>query len=164
MLLEAPVTRTILRLALPNVAVMVVQASIGLIETYFVAKLGLDALAGIALVFPLFMLLQMVSAGAMGGGILSAIARALGAGQRDRANELVWSAVAITIGLGGLTTVAALLLGPKLYALMGGREGSRSPRRSPTLLSCLRARFRFGYSIRLPQSFAGPAICFSPLR
>ena len=52
-LLEAPVTRTILRLALPNVVVMMVQASIGLIETYFVAKLGLDALAGIALVFPL---------------------------------------------------------------------------------------------------------------
>src|SRR6476661_9927194 len=123
-LLEAPVTRTILRLALPNVVVMMVQASIGLIETYFVAKLGLDALAGIALVFPLFMLLQMVSAGAMGGGILSAIARALGAGERDRANELVWSAIAITIGLGALTTIAALLLGPKLYALMGGRDGS----------------------------------------
>ena len=122
MLLEAPITRTILRLALPNVAVMVVQASIGLIETYFVAKLGLDALAGIALVFPVFMLLQMVSAGAMGGGILSAVARALGAGRRDRANELVWSAVAITIGLGALTTIAALLFGPKLFVhrLTGG--------------------------------------------
>jgi len=124
MLLEAPVGPTILRLALPNVVVMVVQASIGLIETYFVAKLGLDALAGMALVFPLFMLLQMVSAGAMGGGILSAVARALGSGQRDRANELVWSAVAITIALGALTTVAALLFGPRLYALMGGRGGS----------------------------------------
>jgi putative MATE family efflux protein len=124
MLLEAPVGPTILRLALPNVVVMVVQASIGLIETYFVAKLGLDALAGMALVFPLFMLLQMVSAGAMGGGILSAIARALGSGNRDRANELVWSAVVITVGLGALTTVAALLYGPKLYALMGGQGGS----------------------------------------
>jgi putative MATE family efflux protein len=124
MLLEAPVGPTIVKLALPNVAVMVVQASIGLIETYFVAKLGLDALAGMALVFPLFMLLQMVSAGAMGGGILSAIARALGAGQRERANELVWSAVAITVALGALTTVAALLFAPKLYALMGGRDGS----------------------------------------
>jgi len=123
-LLEAPVIRTILKLALPNVAVMVVQASIGLIETYFVAKLGLDALAGIALVFPLFMLLQMVSAGAMGGGILSAIARALGAGNRDRANELVWSAVAITVTLGAITTVLALAFGPKLYALMGGTGGS----------------------------------------
>jgi putative MATE family efflux protein len=124
MLLEAPVARTIVKLALPNVAVMVVQASIGLIETYFVAKLGLDALTGIALVFPLFMLLQMVSAGAMGGGILSAIARALGAGNRDRAHELVWSAVAITVLLGALTTVLAIMFGPKLYALMGGREGS----------------------------------------
>jgi putative MATE family efflux protein len=124
MLLEAPVGPTILRLALPNVVVMVVQASIGLIETYFIAKLGLDALAGMALVFPLFMLLQMVSAGAMGGGILSAVARALGSGHPERANEMVWSAVAITIGLGALTTVAALLFGPKLYALMGGRDGS----------------------------------------
>jgi putative MATE family efflux protein len=124
MLLEAPVGPTILRLALPNVAVMVVQASIGLIETYFIAKLGLDALTGVALVFPLFMLLQMVSAGAMGGGILSAIARALGSGSRERANELVWAAVAITIGLGALTTVAALWFGPSLYALMGGRDGS----------------------------------------
>ncbi|HEY4140852.1 MAG TPA: MATE family efflux transporter [Pseudolabrys sp.] len=124
MLLEAPVTRTIVRLALPNVAVMVVQASIGLIETYFVAKLGLDALAGMALVFPLFMLLQMVSAGAMGGGILSAVARALGAGNNERANELVWSSIAITILLGALTTAGALLFGPKLYAAMGGTGGS----------------------------------------
>jgi len=124
LLLEAPVGPTILRLALPNVVVMVVQASIGLIETYFVAKLGLDALAGIALVFPPFMLLQMVSAGAVGGGILSAIARALGSGRRDHANELVWSAIAITVVLGGLTTAAALLFGPKLYAVMGGEGGS----------------------------------------
>src|ERR1700678_2817991 len=120
LLLEAPILPTILRLALPNVIVMAVQTSIGLIETYFVAQLGLDALAGMALVFPLFMLLQMVSAGAMGGGILSAVARALGSGQKDRANELVWCAVAITIGLAALTTAAALLFGPKLYALMGG--------------------------------------------
>jgi putative MATE family efflux protein len=124
MLLEAPVGRTIVRLALPNVVVMVVQTSIGLIETYFVAKLGVDALAAMALVFPPFMLLQMVSAGAMGGGILSAIARALGAGQRERANDLVWHALIITVVLGIAVTVAALLWGPKLYALMGGRDGS----------------------------------------
>src|ERR1700746_3613632 len=78
LLLEGPVSSTILRLSLPNVIVMVVQTSIGLIETYFVAKLGLDALAGIALVFPLFMLLQMVSAGGGGGGGLCCLAPACG--------------------------------------------------------------------------------------
>src|SRR5262249_9716711 len=123
-LLEAPIAPTLLRLALPNVAVMVVQAAIGLIETYFVAKLGTDALAGVALVFPLLMLIQMVSAGAMGGGILSAVARTLGSNRRDDANVLVWHAVAIAVALGILTTAAALAGGPRLYALMGGREGS----------------------------------------
>ena len=124
LLLEGPVSSTILRLSLPNVIVMMVQTSIGLIETYFVAKLGLDALAGMALVFPLYMLLQMVTAGAIGGAILSAVARALGSGHRDRANELVWYAVAVTIVLGALTTVVTLLFAPRLYALMGGRDGS----------------------------------------
>src|SRR5260370_34323647 len=85
MLLEAPVGPTILRLALPNVVVMVVQASIGLIETYFVAKLGLDALAGMALVFPLFMLLQMVSAARLGRGALSATSPGPRARDSDRA-------------------------------------------------------------------------------
>ena len=123
-LLEAPIGRTILRLAMPNVVVMVVQASIGLIEAYFVGKLGTDALAGMALVFPILMLFQMVSAGAMGGGILSAIARTLGSGRNDDANALVWHAVVIALGLGILTTVAVLLAGPKLYAVMGGRDAS----------------------------------------
>src|SRR6201996_631980 len=97
-LLEAPIGRTLLRLALPNVVVMVVQSTIGLIETYFVAKLGTDSLAGISLVFPVLMLVQMVSAGAMGGGILSAIARALGSGKREQAGRLVWHAMAIALG------------------------------------------------------------------
>ena len=123
-LLEAPIGRTLLRLALPNVVVMVVQSAIGLIETYFVAKLGTDALAGISLVFPLLMLVQMVSAGAMGGGILSAIARALGSGKRAEADALVWHAVAIALALGMATTAAALGGGAWLYRLMGGSGGS----------------------------------------
>jgi putative MATE family efflux protein len=123
-LLQAPIGRTLLRLALPNVIVMVVQASIGLIETYFIAKLGTDALAGMALVFPILMLVQMISAGAMGGGILSAIARALGSDRRAEAGILVWHAVAIAVALGALTSATALTGGAKLYALMGGRDGS----------------------------------------
>ena len=123
-LLEAPIVPTLLRLALPNVAVMVMQAAIGLIETWFVAKLGTDALAGMALVFPLLMVIQMISAGAMGGGILSSVARALGSNRGGDANTLAWHAVAIAVVLGLLTTAAAFAAGPKLYALMGGRDGS----------------------------------------
>jgi putative MATE family efflux protein len=123
-LIEAPIGPTLVRLAAPNVLVMLVQASVGLIETWFVASLGTDALAGMALVFPLLMLVQMISAGAMGGGILSAVARALGAGRRAEADLLVWHAVAIALGLGVATTALALAFGPALYAAMGGRGAS----------------------------------------
>ena len=78
-LLEAPIVPLLFRLAWPNVLMMLAQSATGLIETFWVGKLGVDALAGMALVFPALMLTQMVSGGAMGGGISSAIARALGA-------------------------------------------------------------------------------------
>lgn len=120
LLLEAPIVPTLLRLALPNVLVMIAQASIGLIETYFVGKLGVDALAGMALVFPLVMLMQMTSAGAMGGGIASAIARALGRRSRTDADALVPHAALIALGFGLAFTLALLLGGRWLYRLMGG--------------------------------------------
>src|SRR5712692_1145460 len=123
-LLEGPIVGTLLRLATPNVLVMFVQASVGLIETYFVAKLGTDALAGVALVFPVLMLMQMMSAGAMGGGISSAIARALGAGRRADADALVVHALAIALGFGLLFTVTVLGGGRWLYSAMGGSGAS----------------------------------------
>ena len=120
MLLEAPIGATLLRLAFPNVVVMVAQAAVGLIETYFVGKLGNDALAGMALVFPIVMLMQMTSAGAMGGGIASSIARALGAGRRDDANALVLHASVIALGFGIAFSLALLFGGRWLFQLMGG--------------------------------------------
>ena len=123
-LLEGPIATTLVRLAAPNVLVMFVQAAVGLIETYFVARLGTDALAGVALVFPVLMLMQMMSAGAMGGGISSAIARALGAGRRPDAEALVLHALAIAVGFGLVFMLAVLGGGRWLYTAMGGSGGS----------------------------------------
>ena len=99
-LLEAPIASTLVRLAAPNMLVMLAQATVGLIETYFVGWLGTDALAGVALVFPLVMLMQMMSAGAMGGGISSAVARALGAGRGADADALALHALVIALIFG----------------------------------------------------------------
>src|SRR2546430_2654183 len=123
-LLDGPIVSTLLRLATPNVLVMFVQASVGLIETYFVAKLGTDALAGVSLVFPPLMLMQMMSAGAMGGVISSAIARALGAGRRADADALVVHALAIAFGFGLVFMLAVLGGGRWLYGAMGGSGAS----------------------------------------
>jgi putative MATE family efflux protein len=123
-LLQGPIIPTLFRLAWPNVLIMFAQAATGLIETFWVGMLGTDALAGMALVFPGVMLMQMFSAGAMGGGISSAIARALGAGRRDEADALVRHALAINLALGLAFTAALLLFGRPLYRAMGGEGAS----------------------------------------
>src|SRR5262245_18770507 len=92
-LLSAPILPMLLRMAWPNMLVMLAQTAAGLIETWYVSRLGTDALAGMALVFPVVMLMQMISAGAMGGGISSAIARTIGAGRRDGAVAVVLHAL-----------------------------------------------------------------------
>jgi putative MATE family efflux protein len=123
LLLQGPIVPTLLRMAWPNVLVMLAQAATGLIETWFVAKLGTDALAGMALVFPGVMLMQMISAGAMGGGISSAIARALGAGRREEADALVMHALVINIALGAMFSAVMLLFGRPIYRALGGAGG-----------------------------------------
>lgn len=123
-MLEGPILPTLLRLALPNMVLMVVQAAMGALEGWYVSGLGTDALAGVALVYPVVMLMQMMSAGSMGGGVSSAIARALGRADRDYAQALVFHAVLIALGLGALFTVAVVGGGPALYAVMGGTGGA----------------------------------------
>jgi putative MATE family efflux protein len=122
-LLFDPIVPMLLRMAWPNILIMLAQSSTGLIETWWVSHLGTDALAGMALVFPLVMLMQMISAGAMGGGISSAIARALGSGRRDDANSLVLHAVVINIALGLVFSVVMLAFGRPIYRAMGGTGG-----------------------------------------
>jgi putative MATE family efflux protein len=124
LLIEAPITPTLLRLAIPNVVTTLVQASTGLVETYFIGRLGTDALAGVSLVFPGVMLMQMMAGGAMGGGVSSAIARALGSGRREDADATILHALIIATGFAAFFTITVIAAGPWLYSALGGRGGS----------------------------------------
>jgi putative MATE family efflux protein len=123
-LVERPIAPTLWRLAIPNIVTTLVQAATGLVEAYFIGWLGTDALAGVALVFPGVMLMQMMSAGAMGGGVASAVARALGSGRREDADAVVLHALVIASSIALFFTAVMLAAGPWLYAAMGGRGGS----------------------------------------
>jgi putative MATE family efflux protein len=122
-LLDGAIVPTMLRMAWPNVLIMTAQPAVGLIETWFVAQLGTEALAGMALVFPAVMLMQMLSGGAMGGGISSAIARTLGAGRREDADALVLHALLINVGLGLCFAFLMLAFGAPIYRALGGEGG-----------------------------------------
>src|SRR5476649_1877351 len=120
-LLVSPILPTLLKLALPNVAAMFGSTLVAVAETSYIGRLGIEPLAGIALVFPFVMLTQMMSAGAMGGGVSSAISRALGAGDRDRAASLALHAAIIGGCAGIFFTVVMLLFGRKFFSALGGR-------------------------------------------
>ena len=119
-LLTGPILPTLLRFALPNMAAMLASAAAAMIETALVGSMGVPSLAGMALVFPFVMLQQMLSAGAMGSGVSSAISRALGAGDTARANALAVHALWIGVLSGLAIMVLMLLFGPALFALLGG--------------------------------------------
>lgn len=119
-LLTDPIIPLLARLAWPNLLIMMAHASTGLIETWWVARLGSNALAGMTLTFPAVILIQMVSAGAMGGGLSSAVARALGAGRRDDADSIVLHGIVIYCLLGGATALFMLLFGREIYGALGG--------------------------------------------
>lgn len=118
--LDGPITSTLLRLALPTVVVLVVQTFVGIAETYFISFLGTEALAGVTLVFPVLMLMQMMANGGIGGGVSSAVARALGANRQADADALVWHSIVLATVLGTVLSVIATLFGSMLYRSMGG--------------------------------------------
>lgn len=118
-MLRAPIFSTLVGMAWPNTLMMLTQAGAALVETWFVSRLGTGALAGVALVTPMLFLMQNMSQGAMGGGISSAIARSLGAGRQDMADQLVLHALILNVVLGLLCSAVFLLEGPRIYRAMG---------------------------------------------
>ena len=123
-MLQGSIVPTLLRMAAPTIATMVAQSLIALIQIWFVSRLGIDSLAGISLVFPGWMMMQVLSAGSLGGGISSAVARALGAGRKADADALVWHVVIISVVIGALFGGLALAFGRPMYRALGGTGGS----------------------------------------
>jgi putative MATE family efflux protein len=109
-----------LQLAWPTIVVLIMQTLVGIAEIYFVSFLGTIAVAGVTLVFPLLMLMTMMSNGGIGGGVASAIGRALGAERKGDADALVLHAFVLAVVLGLVFTVAEALFGRAFYQTLGG--------------------------------------------
>jgi putative MATE family efflux protein len=119
-MLHGPIFITMMRLALPTIGVLVAQTLVSVAETFYVSRLGTDALVGVALVFPLWMLMTMMAAGGIGGGVASAVARATGAGRHEDANALVLHTLVIAVVFGLAFSGLAIEFGPDLYQALGG--------------------------------------------
>lgn len=122
-LLQAPIVPLILKLAWPNMMIMLAQAGAALVDTWWLAKLGNDALAGMVLVFPFVLLVGTVSGGSIGAGISAAVARALGARQQDEADAVLLHGIIINAVIGGLYAAVILIFGRSIFQATGGSGG-----------------------------------------
>ncbi len=118
-LLAMPPLRAIVTLAAPTTVVMLVAAASNALSTWYVSRLGTDAIAAVSLVFPLSLLATTAMAGGIGAGASSSVARALGAGRRGAANVLAGHALVLSLAIGLLFAVGILVGAPTVFRWMG---------------------------------------------
>ena len=121
LLLDGPVLSTLLRLSAPNVLNLLAIAGMITFDGLFLGRLGADVLAGASLAFPFVMVIQHAANGGVGGGVSSAIARALGSGRRDRADALVHHTFLLALAVATSFSTTMLLAAPHVFHLMGGQ-------------------------------------------
>ena len=124
LLLDAPVGRTLAVLSAPNIAVSLAQTAVTLTDAWYLGQIGIAPLAAVALVFPVQALMVMMSAGSIGGGVSSALSRALGAGNRDRADSLLIHALVIAVVMAAIYTILFAIFAQPLFAALGGRAAA----------------------------------------
>ena len=122
-LINGPIFSTLVRLSWPNVVALSAGICVVIAETSYIGRLGVEPLAAMALAFPFVILTMTMSGGAMGGGVASAIARALGSGDVDRASTLASHALLIGFCFGLFFMIGMLIFGPALLEALGGRDG-----------------------------------------
>ncbi len=111
---------SILRLAVPTVVALILHSVLLAEEAALIGKISATKLAGAALVFPWLTLLGMMAAGGLGGGVASAIARALGAGKRHEVLELIVHGVLIAGVVGAVMSGGLALAAREVFAWQGG--------------------------------------------
>ncbi len=122
LLLEGPILPTLLRLAAPNVLNLLAFVGVIVFDGFFLGRIGTNALAGASLAFPFVMLVLQTTNSGMGAGVSSAVARAIGANKRERADEIVFHAFLLALALGVIFAIVIVLVAPFIFQWMGGRD------------------------------------------
>lgn len=123
-ILAGPILPQMLALSAPTMVVLLTQTAFLFIEAYFIGMLGTDALAGLALVFPFWMLMLMISNGGIGSGVAGAIARAAGARRQNDVDALTSHTLVIAIGFGFLCWGVMHFFGETFFRALGGTGGA----------------------------------------
>lgn len=143
-LTRGPILGSLVRLAVPIVLANLLQTAYQLIDTFWVGRLGADAVAAVSLSFPvIFLLISLGSGLSVAGSVLVAQGR----GRRDQArvNRVAAQTLLLITAAAALLSLTGYFISPVLVRLMGAQ-----PDVLPGAVSYLRISFYglvfvFGY-------------------
>ena len=106
---EKPIFPLLLSMSLPMVISMAVNSLYNIVDSYFVAKISEDAMTALSLVFPIQNFINAVAIG-FGVGINAMIAQYLGAGRRDKADEVLTQGMVLAV-IHGIVMMILCIIG-----------------------------------------------------
>ena len=116
-----PVNRLLFRLAFPSVLTTLTTVIYSLTDTFFIGKLGTEALGALTVSFPIFALIGSIGL-VFGIGGASVISRFLGAGENDKADTAGFLVVSGVVVLGIAVTGFSFAFLRKLLIVFGSTE------------------------------------------
>ncbi len=121
MMLEAPVSRVIPRLAIPTIISMLITAIYNMADTFFVSQIGTSASGAVGVIFSAMAIIQAVSF-MMGMGTGTNVSQALGAGDDERARRYASVGFFTAFGMGVVIAILGLSNIDTLVRFLGATE------------------------------------------
>jgi putative MATE family efflux protein len=112
-LLEGPIGRTLVRMALPMVFGMAAIVLFNIVDTFYVGRLGATDLAAMSFTFPVVFMLMHVAVG-LGVGLVSVVSRVIGQGDHRRVRRLtsdgliLANTVVVVMAIAGFVSIEPL--------------------------------------------------------
>ncbi len=110
--------KAILDLSGPMIIAMLLMASYNVVNAIWVAGLGSDALAAIGFISPIYMIIMGLGCG-IGAGATSAVARKIGAGDRNGASNAALHTLVIATIISLVLTIPLVIFSEPLAILFG---------------------------------------------
>ena len=117
-LLNDKVPGLIRQIGLPVMIGVLFNNLFQVVDTFYAGELSKEALAALALSFPIYFIIIGLGSG-LGTGASALIGNALGAGKREEAMRIAAQGITLTVIMGLVTARVGIALSPRLFEILG---------------------------------------------
>lgn len=109
-------------LSIPMIAEMVMESLFAIVDIYFVSKVGVNAVAAVALTESVLMIVYSIAIG-LSMAVTAIVARRVGERKKKRASDAAFQGILMGLGVGVLLGSAGYFLAEDVLLIMGGEPG-----------------------------------------